>query len=119
MEKKIIKRIFIVDDEPGICKSVSAALECEQYKIRTFSEAPTCLDAINANRCDMVISDIKMPEMSGMSLLMKIKHIRPMLPVILITGYGDVPMAVKAMKTGAEEFIEKPINRETLLAKGL
>jgi FixJ family two-component response regulator len=48
---------------------------------------------------------------------MKIKHIRPMLPVILITGYGDVPTAVKAMQNGADEFIEKPINRETLIAK--
>jgi two-component system response regulator FixJ len=110
------KRIYFVDDDPDICKSVKAVLVGENYDLKIFTDPHKCLDAIDTNYCNLLISDIKMPEMSGFSLLMKTKKKRPMLPVILLTGYGDIPMAIRAIKAGAEEFIEKPINRDALIA---
>jgi len=109
------KYIFFVDDEPKICKSVGIALESEDYHVTLFTDAQKCFDDLGANHCDLLITDVKMPEMSGLSLLMKVRQSHPILPVILITGYGDVSMAVKAMKSGANDFIQKPIDRGTLI----
>ena len=65
----------------------------------------------------MLVTDVKMPEMDGISLLKEAKRIAPWLPVLVITGYGDVPLAVKAMRVGAADFIEKPLHKETFLRK--
>jgi two-component system response regulator TtrR len=83
--------------------------------VRCFTHAATCLKYLKHEDCDLLITDVKMPKMDGIELLTQTKHILPRLPVLLITGYGDIPMAVAAMKAGASDFIEKPLNRQNLL----
>jgi len=75
-----------------------------------------CLEHLRRQRCNLLITDVKMPDMSGIELLIEARRIIPALPVIVITGFGDVPMAVRAMRAGAWDFIEKPLRRERLLS---
>ena len=105
-----------MDDEPKICKAVGQILQ-PKYKVTCFETAEACFTrlSISTCRCDLLISDIKMPGMNGLELLRKIRGIRPLLPVLIITGYGDVPLAVEAIKAGAREFIEKPFHQDKLL----
>jgi len=66
--------------------------------------------------CDLLITDVKMPDIDGIELLTEVQHIVPWLPVLLVTGYGDVPMATAAFKAGAVDFIEKPLGKQVLLS---
>jgi FixJ family two-component response regulator len=66
-------------------------------------------------RCDLLITDVKMPGRDGIELLIAVKEVQPWLPVVVVTGFGDVPMAVRALKAGAADFIEKPLDRDILL----
>jgi FixJ family two-component response regulator len=114
----IAKRyIFFVDDEPKIRKVVSETLKELGLKVKSFGSAADCLEQLNPIKCDLLIADVRMPEMDGIELLAEIKRIAPWLPVLLITGYGDIPTAVRAIKAGAVDFIEKPLNRESFLHK--
>jgi len=85
--------------------------------VSSFASAADCLQQLNPIMCDLLIADVKMPGMDGIELLTKIKRIAPWLPVLLITGYGDIPMAVRAVKGGAVDFIEKPLDKESFLNK--
>ena len=107
--------IFLIDDEPGVLKTVAKTLEHAGYKVRCFSRAADCLEQLRYQSCDLLITDVKMPEMSGIELLTEVKRMFPPLPVLVITGYGDIPMAVRALKLGASDFIEKPLDREGFL----
>lgn len=110
--------IFLVDDEAGIRKIVRLTLEEElPCYVSCFDNAADCLEALNdeQRRCSLLITDIKMPGMDGMTLLAKARQLRPLLPILIITGHGDVPMAVKALKVGALDFIEKPLDDQVLL----
>lgn len=110
--------IFFVDDEAGIRKIVRLTLEEElPCYVTCFDNAINCLEALKdeQRRCSLLITDIKMPEMDGLTLLTKVRQLRPLLPILIITGHGDVPMAIKALKTGALDFIEKPLDESILL----
>jgi two-component system, LuxR family, response regulator FixJ len=107
--------IFVVDDELFICKALRQSLTEHSYLVRTFCRAQECLEALRGADCDLLITDVSMPEMDGIELLRETKKIKPYLPVLLITGYGEIPIAVKAVKAGAFDFIEKPLDEETLL----
>lgn len=109
------KHIFLVDDEPEVLKMVGRTLEQAGYEVRCLSEAPDCLEQLRCQPCDLLITDVKMAEMDGIELLAAAKRIIPLLPVLIITGYGDIPMAVRALKSGASDFIEKPLHREGFL----
>lgn len=111
------QHIFFVDDEPRVRKVVSATLEELGVKVSSFASAADCLQQLNPIMCDLLIADVKMPGMDGIELLTEIKRIAPWLPVLLITGYGDIPMAVRAVKAGAVDFIEKPLDKESFLNK--
>lgn len=108
-------RIFLVDDEPVVCKAISQTLEELNAVVTCFTRPGDCLAAVTSEECDLVISDLNMPEMDGITLLKAIKQVCPLLPVLMVTGYGDVPMAVKAVKAGALDFIEKPLDETTFL----
>lgn len=110
------QRIFFVDDEPSLRKAVSKTLQRLGSQVRCFADAGTCLEQLRVKRCDLLITDVKMPGMDGIELLIEARRIAPWLPVLVITGYGDVQMAVRAMKAGALDFIEKPLNRKSLLS---
>ena len=116
MEMTTEKIIFFVDDEPQVRKAVSQTLEeIKDCSVSSFASAVACLDALRKQKCHLLITDVNMPGMDGVELLKQIKSIRPQLHVILVTGYGDVPMAVEAVKAGALDFIEKPLNEKTFL----
>lgn len=99
-------------------KVVAKTLAKLGVEVMCFARAADCLEEIGSPQmCDLLITDVKMPEMDGIALLTEARRIAPWLPVLVITGYGDVPLAVKAMRIGAADFIEKPLHKETFLRK--
>ncbi|PUB11288.1 sigma-54-dependent transcriptional regulator [Yoonia sediminilitoris] len=112
-------KIAIVDDEKDMRQSISQWLALSGFDTETFASAEDALKGLGSDYPGIVVSDIKMPGMDGMQFLRKLKGVDSSLPVIMITGHGDVPMAVEAMRVGAFDFLEKPFNpdRMTELAK--
>jgi DNA-binding NtrC family response regulator len=112
-------KVAIVDDEADMRASISQWLALSGFDTETFPSAEEALKVIGPEFPGVVVSDIKMPGMDGMQFLKKLMGMDSGLPVILITGHGDVPMAVEAMRVGAYDFLEKPFNpdRMTELAK--
>ena len=112
-------KIAIVDDEKDMRQSISQWLALSGFDTETFGSAEDALKGVGPDYPGIVVSDIRMPGMDGMTLLRKLKSVDSSLPVIMITGHGDVPMAVEAMRIGAFDFLEKPFNpdRMTELAK--
>jgi two-component system response regulator FixJ len=110
------QHIFFVDDEPSVRKVVARTLKCLGSDICCFADGETCLEQLRCKRCDLLITDVKMPGMDGIELLIEAKGVCPWLPVLVVTGYGDIPTAVKAVKLGAADFIEKPLERESFLS---
>jgi len=96
---------------------VGETLEDLGSKVSCFASAVDCLEQLGSQRCDLLITDVKMPEMDGMELLAKAKRLAPWMPILVITGYGDIPMAVTAIKAGAVDFIEKPLDKKSFLWK--
>jgi two-component system response regulator FixJ len=111
------KCIFFLDDERKLCEIVSETLEEYGFEVDHFTHAADCLEKLRSKPCDLLITDLKMPEMDGIQILSEVKRLRPWVPVLMITGYGDVPTAVAAMKAGAVDFIEKPLCRGSFVRK--
>ena len=107
-------KIAIVDDEKDMRQSISQWLALSGYDTETFASAEEALKAIGPDYPGIVISDIKMPGMDGIQFLKKLMGNDSTLPVIMITGHGDVPMAVEAMRVGAFDFLEKPFNPDRM-----
>jgi DNA-binding NtrC family response regulator len=112
---KTVRTIAIIDDEEDMRESVSQWLQLTEFTPIAFDSAEQSLAVLSASFPGIVVSDIRMPGMDGMALLRRVQSIDPGLPVILMTGHGDVPMAVEAMHIGAFDFIEKPFDPERLL----
>jgi DNA-binding NtrC family response regulator len=112
-------KVAIVDDEKDMRQSISQWLALSGFDTETYESAEEALKGMSSDYPGIVVSDIKMPGMDGMQFLKKLKSVDSALPVIMITGHGDVPMAVEAMRIGAFDFLEKPFNpdRMTELAK--
>ncbi|MGR3499946.1 MAG: sigma-54-dependent transcriptional regulator [Limimaricola soesokkakensis] len=112
-------KVAIVDDEKDMRQSISQWLALSGFDTESFASAEEALKGLTADYPGIVVSDIRMPGMDGMQFLRKLKSVDSTLPVIMITGHGDVPMAVEAMRLGAFDFLEKPFNpdRMTELAK--
>ena len=112
-------KVAIVDDEADMRASISQWLALSGFDTETYASAEEALKGIGPDWPGVVVSDIKMPGMDGMAFLKRLMSLDSGLPVILITGHGDVPMAVEAMRVGAFDFLEKPFNpdRMTELAK--
>jgi len=107
--------IFVVDDDDGMRRALGALLSTVGYKTAFFALPGEFLARFNADEPGCLILDIRMPEMSGLEVQQQLNRAGAMLPVIFITGHGDVPMAVQAMKEGAYQFIEKPFRQQELL----
>ena len=110
------KQIFFVDDEPNVREMVGRTLEQADLKVSYFASAAECLKQLHSQTCDLLITDVKMPEMDGIELLIEVRRIIPPLPVLIISGYGDISMAVIALKAGAADFIVKPLERQSFLS---
>lgn len=107
--------IHIVDDEEPVRKSLAFLLSISGHAARVHESATAFLSVAKDTRNACLITDLRMPDMSGVDLLRRLNEESAMLPTIVITGHGDVPMAVEAMRAGALDFIEKPFEDEILL----
>ncbi|HCK07221.1 MAG TPA: DNA-binding response regulator, partial [Rhodobacter sp.] len=114
-----VMKIMIVDDEMDMRQSVSQWLALSGYDTETYASAEEALSHLSPDYAGIVVTDIRMPTMDGMTFLKKITAMDSTLPVILVTGHGDVPIAVEAMRLGAFDFLEKPFDpdRMTEIAK--
>jgi two-component system response regulator FixJ len=110
------RAVHIIDDDQALRESLAFLLRTAQLEVRSFDSAKTFLDELPNASVGCVVTDIRMPDMSGIDLLRRMKELKVGVPVIVITGHGDVPLAVEAMKIGAVDFFEKPFNDDQLLA---
>jgi len=115
LQEKATSTVFIVDDDEAMRESLTWLIESVGLTVKTFSSADDFLKAYYPGRPGCLLLDVRMPGMSGLELQEYLKKQQVTVPVIMITGHGDVPMAVRAMKVGAVDFIEKPFNDEQLL----
>ncbi len=104
----MVGQVILVDDEEAVRVSTGQSLELMDFEVIAFARAERALERVRRGFEGVLVSDIRMPQMDGLSLLQAVREIDPDLPVILITGHGDVPLAVKAMQAGAYDFLEKP-----------
>ena len=107
--------IFVVDDDSCILDAVCLHLRKADFRCTCFSNAEDCLQQLKQRDGELLITDVRMPEKDGIELLLEVKRIAPWLPVLVMTSYGDVPLAVKTIKTGAIDFIEKPLEWDSFL----
>ena len=107
--------VFVVDDDQAMRGSLQWLIESVGMKVQTYDSAQAFLDAYYPGRAGCLLLDVRMPGMTGLELQEYLVRREIRLPVIIITGHGDVSMAVKAMKAGAVDFIEKPFDDEELL----
>ena len=106
--------IYIVDDDEAVRDSLRWLLEANGYTVRSYAGAEEFLTAYDPNQVGVLIADVRMPGMSGLELQETLIARKAPLPIVFITGHGDVPMAVSTMKKGAVDFLEKPFNEADL-----
>jgi len=107
--------IFVVDDEPAVRDSLQVLLGTYGFAVETFTKAEDFLAQSDPSRPGCLLADVRMPGMTGLELQRELTRRGNPIPVIVITGHGDVPMAVDALKAGALDFLEKPLNDEALV----
>ncbi len=107
--------VLLVDDEKNILLTLNQALQLEGYQTELAAGGQLALDVLAAKPVDVVVMDVKMPDLDGLAALERIKKLRPDLPVIMMSGHGTIETAVKATHLGARDFLEKPISRDRLL----
>ncbi|MDI9777665.1 sigma-54 dependent transcriptional regulator [Pseudomonas putida] len=111
----MLNSVIVVDDEASIRTAVEQWLSLSGFSVQLFARAEDCLAQLPVHFAGVIISDVRMPGMGGLQLLERLQKDDPDLPVILLTGHGDVPMAVEAMRNGAYDFLEKPFTPQHLL----
>jgi two-component system, LuxR family, response regulator FixJ len=107
--------VHIVDDDEAVRHSLAFMLGSTGLSVRLYESARAFLNLLDPSAHGCLVTDVRMPDMTGIELLAEIKAKAPYLPAIVITGHGDIPLAVEAMKAGAVDFIEKPFEDEVLL----
>lgn len=107
--------VYVVDDDEAVRHSLELLLQSVGRTVKTFASAQNFLDNYDASKPGCLILDVRMPEIGGLELQRMLNEQRISIPTIIITGHGDVPLAVRAMKAGAVDVIEKPFNDQTLL----
>jgi len=117
MKETTNETIVIVDDEEMVLTSLHSFLSLETpYNIETFTSAKKALEFIKTNNVDLIVSDYLMPEMDGISFLIKVRKLKPEVPRIILTGYADKENAIKAInRVGLFQYIEKPWNNDDIL----
>jgi len=115
MADKSKRHIFVVDDDDCILRATSVILEKANFECSCFANAEDCLEQLHTEKCDLLITDVQMPGMDGIDLLAAARQIAPWLCVIVMTSYADIPMAVRAVKAGAVDFVEKPLEWDSLM----
>jgi two-component system, LuxR family, response regulator FixJ len=108
--------VHVIDDDEAVRQSLAFLLGTAGIDVQTYESAVAFLHVAAKVKLGCVITDVRMPELSGVDLLRRLRELKLGVPVIVITGHGDVPLAVEAMKIGAVDFLEKPFDDEVLLA---
>ena len=108
--------VHVIDDDAAVRDSLKFLLEAAQLPVRTYESAADFLKALPGVKTGCVITDVRMPDVNGIELLRRVRSAVRSLPVIVITGHGDIPLAVEAMKIGAIDFFEKPFDDDAFLA---
>jgi len=109
------QKVFIVDDDDAVRDALEILLDTMGYATQSFASGPLFLDACDVDWRGCVLLDVRMPKMDGLQVQVRLHKDYPMLRVVMITGHGDITMAVQAMKAGAMDFVEKPFDEESLL----
>ena len=107
--------VFIVDDDDAVCDALGMLLRASGMSVETFNSAQAFLNIYRPQRTGCLLLDIRMPGMSGLDLQDELHKRRYVIPIVFLTGHGDVPLAVRALKRGAADFIEKPHEEERLV----
>ncbi|MFN3655848.1 MAG: response regulator FixJ [Pseudolabrys sp.] len=107
--------IYVIDDDEAVRQSLEFLLKTAGHAVHSFESAKAFIDILPQVSSGCVVTDVRMPEITGIDLLRKVKAVKPDLPVIVITGHGDIALAVEAMKIGAIDFLEKPFDDDQLL----
>lgn len=107
--------IYVVDDDDAVRQSLDFLLRTAGFTVRTFESGKVFIESMPSLKSGCIITDVRMPEISGIDLLRRVKAQDADVPVIMITGHGDIALAVEAMKIGAADFLEKPFNDDQLL----
>ena len=108
--------VFVVDDDVSVRESLESLIRCAGWMPETFASARAFLSRPKSDVPSCLVLDVSLPDLNGLDLQKRIAEDRADMPIIFITGYGDVPMTVRAMKAGAVEFLTKPFDDEVLLA---
>jgi len=108
--------VHVIDDDEALRESLAFLLRSAQIEVQSYPSATAFLGTLSNASLGCVITDVRMPGMSGIDLLKRLKELMISVPVIVVTGHGDVPLAVEAMKFGATDFLEKPFDDDVLLA---
>jgi len=111
------REVFIVDDDPLVLNALSAVLSREGYQVSGFGEGASFLAAARARTPTCIILDVQMPGQSGLDILKELNAQQYPAPIFIISGVGDIPMAVEAIKSGALDFIEKPFDAATVVTR--
>ena len=109
-------RVLVVDDDEAVCEALEALLQSAGFRTATFDSGAAFLDAVTDDDAACVVLDIKMPGIDGLEVQRRLAEQERTIPGIIVTAYGDVAMAVRAMRAGAIDFIEKPVARDRLIA---
>ncbi|MBM4013964.1 MAG: response regulator transcription factor [Planctomycetes bacterium] len=107
--------VFVVDDDPALLRLIRKLLETTGLQVETFTSASEFLESYRCDRAGCLVLDVRMPGMSGLALQERLATDAIALPILIVTGYGDVPVAVQAMRQGAFDFIEKPFSGQILI----
>jgi two-component system response regulator FixJ len=111
------RNVYVIDDDQAMRDSLDFLLGAAGFRVRLFDSALRFLDALPDLEYGCVLSDVRMPGLDGLELLKRLKAQRKQLPIIIMTGHGDIPLAVEAMKQGAIDFLEKPFEDDRLIAR--
>ena len=107
--------VYVIDDDPAMRDSLDFLLDAAGLKARLFESAVSFLEALPELGPGCIVSDVRMPNLDGLELLKRLRETNKSLPIIIMTGHGDIPLAVEAMKLGAIDFIEKPFEDDRLI----
>ena len=107
--------IFLLDDEPGMLKALARLLKAEGFTVQAFTSAKTFLESYRPETLGCLVLDVAMPELNGLELQQHLTRSGFLLPIVFLTGHGDIPMSVQAIKAGAVDFLTKPVKDADLL----
>ncbi|MFO1107973.1 MAG: response regulator FixJ [Bradyrhizobium sp.] len=108
-------KVYVIDDDEGVRDSLQFLLGSADFEVTPFESAQAFLEQLGNLDFGCVVSDVRMPDIDGIELLRRLKSLQCRFPIIIMTGHGDVPLAVEAMKLGAVDFLEKPFDDDLLI----